>query len=207
MAENQSIVVAITGGIGSGKSSVADIIRNMGYKVLSSDDKAKELTQKNKPVISEIKKHFGNEAYSPEGKLNSSYIAAKVFGDSPENDRNLATLNRIVHPAVIDNMIKDVEKLEASGEKLIFVESALTFEANLAEGFDYILVVDAPEELCIQRVMKRSGLTEKQVRQRMRTQMHPAEKKKAADFIIDNSKSPDHLKSSVEFIVNILKNL
>lgn len=204
---DRSIVVAITGGIGTGKTTVSELIAAMGYPVISSDNAAKELMVKDLSIREKLVAEFGREFYLPDGEVNKSYVAQLVFGDDEKSADNLAKLNSIVHPVVIDNMIQSVEKHELQGEKIIFVESALTFEAGLDDGFDFIIVVDAPEDICIERVQKRSGLNEKQIRQRMNTQLPQQDKVNNSDFVIDNGSTPEKLKQSVEFVIMVLKNI
>lgn len=204
---NESVVVAITGGIGTGKSAVAAIIKEMGFPVISSDTVAKELMVKDEEIRTKLIKEFSDNIYLPDDMVNKELVSLLVFGDDEKSAQNLAKMNSIVHPKVIEHMINSVEELDKKGEKLIFVESALTFEAGLEDGFDYIVVVDAPEDTCIERVSSRSGLSGQQVRQRMNTQIPQQEKVGSADFVIDNSGTPEKLRQSVEFVMMILKTL
>lgn len=203
MAE-QSIVISITGGIGSGKTTVANIIKEMGFLVISSDDNAKTLMNTNEEIKEKLIVQFGNEVYSIDGKLNSKYLSQKVFGDGEEYQNNLKALNQIVHPYVIDLLIREVNKYEKKGEKYIFVESALTYEAGLEEGFDYIIVVDADEQTAIQRVMDRTGLSKQEVLYRNQNQISRQRKKEVADFVIENNGSFEDLKKSTKLIVEII---
>ena len=200
-------VVSITGGIGSGKTAVAQIARDLGFTVISSDDKAKELMGSNPEVMSELVDEFGAGTYLPDGKLNSTFIAGIVFADDENAAKSLAKLNSIVHPRVIQSMINETARYEEQGEKLLFVESALVFEAELEDGFDYIIVVDASEDISIERVMKRSGLTSKQVQRRIDEQIPRSEKKAYADFVISNNGSVDDLKKSATMIINIISQI
>ncbi|MCK5741386.1 MAG: dephospho-CoA kinase [Chlorobi bacterium] len=200
-------VVSITGGIGSGKTTVAQIARDAGFKVISSDDKAKELMASDPEVMSELVDEFGADTYLPDGKLNSAFIAGIVFADDKNAAKSLAKLNSIVHPSVIQSMINETARYEAEGEKLLFVESALVFEAGLEDGFDYIIVVDASEEISIERVMKRSGLTSEQVQRRIDEQIPRSGKKAHADFVISNNGSVDDLKKSATMIINIISQI
>jgi|GEM_PF-64130 len=199
-------IIGITGIIGSGKSSVANYISEMGYPVLSSDKNAKIIMAENKNIQQKIIDLFGKDAYT-DNKLNSSFIANKVFGREKENKSNLEKLNNIVHPAVIDYNMTEIEKLIENGEELIFVESALIFELGLEDGYDYVINVDCPIETAINRTMERSNLSKSEVEERMKNQLHANEKKKFADFTIDNSKGLDDLKNSTEFIVSLIKDL
>ena len=202
---SKSTVIAVTGGIGTGKSTVTNLIREMGYKVLSSDDNAKILMKNNDKIKQKLISEFGNEVYSEDGQINNVFLSGKVFGTSTENEKALLRLNSIVHPEVIQMLIEEVEKLEESGEEYIFVESALTFEAGLEEGFDFIIVVDCEEELAVKRVVERSGLSKEQVQHRMSQQISNQRKREMADFVIENNKGFDELKSSTEFIINLIK--
>ncbi|ROL60273.1 dephospho-CoA kinase [Bacteroidetes/Chlorobi group bacterium ChocPot_Mid] len=205
--DSKIIVVAITGGIGCGKSAVAEIIKNMGYIVISSDENAKTVMVSNEKVRRKLISEFGEDIYFDDGKLNKDWLSKIVFGDSLDNEKSLAKLNSIVHPAVIEKLIEDVEYYEKSGEKIVFVESALTFEAQLEEGFDYIIVVDAKEKVIFERLKRSRNLSEEEIRFRMRQQLSRELKKQHADFVIENNGSLDELKKSVEIIVNILSRL
>lgn len=200
-------VVSITGGIGSGKTAVAQIAREAGFTVISSDDKAKELMASDPEVMSELVDEFGTDTYLPEGKLNSAFLAEIVFADDENAAKSLAKLNSIVHPRVIQSMINETARCEEQGEKLLFVESALVFETGLEDGFDYIIVVDASEDISIERVMKRSGLSSKQVQRRIDEQIPRSEKKAHADFVISNNGSVDDLKKSATMIINIISQI
>ncbi len=200
-------VVSITGGIGSGKTTVAQIAHDLGFTVISSDDKAKELMASDPAVMSELVDEFGTETYLPDGKLNSAFIAGIVFADNENAAKSMAKLNSIVHPRVIQSMINETARYEAEGEKLLFVESALVFEAGLEDGFDYIIVVDASEDVSIERVMKRSGLTSEQVQRRIDEQIPRSEKKAHADFVISNNGSVNDLKKSATIIINIISQI
>ncbi len=204
--ENSSIVVGITGGIGSGKSTVADLIIGMGHVVIQTDDRAKEIMAENEQLRSKLIDTFGAEVYTAGGGLNRKFLADTVFGGLPRHDEALEKLNAIVHPFVIDDMIAQSEEYASNGEELIFIESALIFEAGLQDGFDYVIVVDAPEEACIERAVRR-GMAREQVEKRIAKQIPLGIKKSHADFVIDNSGPAENLRASVEFVVNVLKGL
>jgi len=204
---NKSIVVAITGGIGCGKTTVSNIIRDMGYIVISSDENAKIIMNSNKHVMEQLIDTFGIQTFSDDGLLNKEYISNKVFGTTDEHEKALQKLNSIVHPVVITKLIEEVEKHEKNGEKLIFVESALTFEAQLEEGFDYIIVVDSKEELVMERLKRRSEMKDDEIRYRINQQIPQELKVQNSDFVIQNNSNIDELKKSVDFVVNIFVQL
>jgi dephospho-CoA kinase len=197
-------VIGITGGIGSGKSSTAKFFEVKGYPLIALDDLAKDIMLNSPKVKKSIISAFGSHSYNQDDSLNNSHLSSKVFGSSQENINNLNILNSIVHPEVIDTMITKIEKLIESGQKLIFVESAIIFEVGLDEGFDYIITVDSPEELCIKRVMQRSSLTEDEVKARINQQMNTKEKVQLSDFCIVNDSDLDKLQKSVEKLLDIL---
>ena len=209
MEETQSntLVIGITGGIGCGKTTVTQFISELGYIVISTDEKAKELMVTDEIVKNKIIQAFGSDSYNSKGTLNSKYISDLVFGKTDEHTKRLAQLNSIVHPPVIDYMIEEVQKYEEKGEPLVFIESALIYEAELEEGFDYIIVVDSTEENAIQRIIHRTGMTDELTRLRMKQQISQQEKKQLADFVIENNGTIDELKNAVKSLMNIVKNL
>ncbi len=204
---NKILVIGITGCIGSGKSTVAKIISQFGYNVISSDENAKLLMNNNQKIKSKIKNELGTEYYTSDGIIDSNKIAEIIFGQNTKNKEFLEKLNKIVHPEVIEKMIDEIEVLYNQGEKVVFVESALMFETGLFEGFDYIVTVNATKDVLIKRTMERSNLTKEQVEARLKSQMSAEDKKKYADFVIENSKSITDLEQSINFLLPILVNL
>ncbi len=202
-----SLVIGLTGSIGSGKSTVAEIIESCNIKVIKSDLNAKEIMHKNPKVKRNLIEAFGENVYLEDGNLNSTFIASLVFDDEDIEYKNLNRLNQIVHPIVIEQLMEDVEALESKGEKLIFVESALIYEADLQEGFDYVVVVNASKENVIERLTKSRGMTEKQIENVMKTQISNEEKVGIADFVIDNNSTTEKLKESVDFVISVFRSI
>ncbi len=202
-----SIVIGLTGGIGSGKSTVAEIIESYNYKVIKSDLNAKDVMQNDKTVKAKIIEAFGKSAYFDDGKLNSQYISSIVFANVDENLENLQKLNQIVHPVVIQKLMDEVQQLESAGEQLIFVESALIYEAELNEGFDYIILVTASKENVIERLSSSRNMSAEQIESVMKTQISNEEKIGVADFVIDNNSDFEKLKESVDFIIAVLSGI
>ena len=198
------LCVGLTGNFLSGKTTVAKILSSLGYKVISTDNLAKEIMNSNQTVKKSITEKFGKESYNDNGELNSKFLAGIVFADNTDGNKSIDILDSIVHPPVIEEMISLVDNYEESGEKLIFVESALIFEAELDEGFDYIINVAAPMESILKRAELR-GFTREEALHRLSRQMSPEEKSRYSDFTIENKGSEEELKNSTEFIVNLLK--
>ena len=181
--------VGITGGIGSGKSTVSAILEDMGVALYNSDVRAKELMATDAALREAIIERFGVECYTAEG-LNRGYLASRVFGSAEE----LAALNAIVHPAVMADFQEWAECAE--GDYVIF-ESAILFEAGLESSVDSTVVVMAPEELRIERAMARDGATREQVVARIKNQMSDDERTDRAKYAIENI-DIDDLREDVE---------
>jgi dephospho-CoA kinase len=203
MNDEYGTVIAITGGFGSGKSTVAGYIEELGYKVIYTDDFTKKLMTEFDPLKNELILEFGAETYSQDGSLNKDYLKSKVFCANDECKKNLSKLNSIVHPYVLVEREKLIEEYIANGATHVFVESALIYEAGIEEFFDYVISVFSNEDTVIRRALAK-GLSETEIKQRLENQMSPEEKRKLADFVIDNKGNLDDLKKAVDFIVSIL---
>jgi len=172
--------IGITGGIGSGKSTVAGVFRGLGVPVFSSDDVARNLQNENDTVRKNIQKIFGKDIYV-DGKLNRAKLASVVFTDK----NKLEKLNSIVHPAVWDAFQEFLE--ENKSAKYILKEAAILYEIGDHKELDGMIVVTAPEKVRIQRVMMRDGISEEAVLARLKNQWTEEEKVKRADFLISNN--------------------
>ncbi|MEO6844706.1 MAG: dephospho-CoA kinase [Ginsengibacter sp.] len=170
--------IGITGGIGSGKSTVADIFNVLGIPVYRSDDASKRLMVEDKELKKNIIESFGEESYI-NGILNRKYLATQVFNDS----QKIALLNSFVHPATINDARQWMEKQHTS---YIIKEAALIFESGSEKFLDYVIGVKSPVDLRVSRAMKRDSVTREQVEARMKLQMDEDEKMKSCDFIIIN---------------------
>lgn len=176
--------IGLTGGIGSGKSTVAKIFASLGIPVYYSDEENKRLMNEDESVKSAILQHFGADSYK-EGKLDRRYIASQVFG----NKEKLELLNSITHPAVIRHAaqwMKRQEELYSDTVPYAIKEAALIFESGSDKGLDLIIGVWSPEQLRIHRVMERDGVSKEEVLRRMEGQMDEDEKMKRCDFLIHN---------------------
>lgn len=173
------MIIGITGGIGSGKSTVARTFGLLGIPVYAADDAAKEIMIKDEQLIAQIKSHFGAESYLEDGTLNRKHLAALVFNDK----ERLALLNAIVHPATIRHSVEWAARQQAP---YVIKEAALMFESESFHHVDKVVMVFAPESLRIKRVMQRDGLSREDVRARMRQQLDENIKKKLADYVVYN---------------------
>jgi len=192
-----SLKVAVTGGIGSGKSVVCQVFNALGVPVYNADSRAKEMMNTDPDLRKALVSLLGNELYDKNG-MRRKWLAEKMFG----NDLLVQQVNKIVHPAVFKDFLFWSE--QRSGFPYLIEEAALTFEAGGEKYFDKIIVVSAPEMTRINRVIKRDGVTEEEVRSRMKHQMEQTEKERRADYIIYNDDStmilPQILALHAEFI-------
>lgn len=172
-------IIGITGGIGSGKSTVAKVFGTLGIPVYSADDAAKEIMVKDAQLVEQIREHFGPGAYHADGSLHRKYISDIVFNDKEE----LAVLNAIVHPATIRHSTEWAKQQRAP---YVIKEAALMFETESFHHVDKVICVYAPEALRILRVMKRDNITREEVLARIYKQIDEKIKMKLADYVIYN---------------------
>ncbi|MCX7876374.1 MAG: dephospho-CoA kinase [Melioribacteraceae bacterium] len=195
------IKVAITGGIGAGKSLVSNYFLNEGFPVLFSDEIAKDLMQNDVDVVKLIKHEFGDNSYN-NGKLNTKYLSEIIFN----NDENVDKINAIVHPIVVEKINELTVKLFQQ-HNIVFVEIPLLFESELEDHFDFIILVYSDEKLRISRTIERSKLTEDEVKKRMLFQIPDENKKDKVDFVIDNNSSIQDLENRAKLVLMLLKEI
>ena len=191
--------IGITGGIGSGKSTVCQYFKALGIPIYYADARAKWLMTHDQKLIAEIKSLFGQEAYSGEGQLNRAYIAGIVFND-PEK---LKVLNSLVHPAVA----RDQHAWHEAQKNVPYTlkEAALIYESGSHQALDNVIMVYAPESIRIERVMKRDSVNKEAVVARIAKQWSEEKKLHLADFIILNDGHQD-LEGQVDIIHKALTN-
>jgi dephospho-CoA kinase len=190
------MIIALTGGIGSGKTTIAKLFETMGCLIYYSDEKAKELyyhTEIKKRVIQLL----GSDAYSANGSLNSTFIAGIIFKDKTK----LESLNAIIHPA----LEKDFEIFvkQQSPDRIIIKESALIFETDSYKKIKTIILVTAPLEQKIKRVMQRNKMPRENVEKRMSAQWPDEQKIPLANYIITN----DDTEAVIPQVISVLKKI
>ncbi len=175
-------LIGITGIIGSGKTTVANLLGEFGGSVFNADQAAKKVAQKPE-VLSQIREKFDDSLLTAKGELNRSRMAELVF----QNSNQLIKLNRIIHPHVREQMWEFVNlKQKDPACAMILIDSPLIYETDLHKHLDLIIVVATDQETCINRVKKRNNLTREQILTRMAAQIPLPEKTKRADFQINN---------------------
>ena len=182
--------VGITGGIGSGKSTITSLFHNLGVPIYNSDERAKWLLSNDVDLMDQIKILFGQESYS-NNKLNRAHLANIVF----QNHDLLKQLNAIVHPLVkidFENWLLLQKK-----ERLVIKEAAILIESGAYKELDILIVVFANKEIRIKRVMNRDNVAKEDVEKRMKTQLSDSERLKFAHYSIENNKDQSNLKKQV----------
>ena len=187
--------IGITGGIGAGKSLVAEIIKAMGYPVYNSDERAKELTESNPKIKEGLIHLFGEEIYQND-KLNKFALAQAIFSDESLREK----VNALIHPIVREDF--NLWAL-AQNNSLVFNESAILFETGSFKNFDAIILVYAPKELRIKRIMKRDNCSENEVLKRMNSQFSDEEKYQLTEFRVLNDEQTPLLVQVEKIILNV----
>jgi dephospho-CoA kinase len=173
-------IIAITGGIGSGKTTVAGWIGETGVPVVNADRISRVLTEKNGEALPLIRRAFGNAVFHPDGTLDRAALAERVFAGDPAPRE---TLNQILHPMVIARMDRELDSLRKQGTPIAVIEVPLLYEAGMETMADAVICVTASEETRMQRLEKR-GLSREQAAARMRTQQNTKKTEELADYIL-----------------------
>lgn len=184
------LVIALTGGIGSGKTAVADQFAALGVPVIDTDQVARDLVQVGSPALDQIRKQFGAGVFLASGELDRDRLRKRVFSE-PEKRRQLEA---ILHPMIRKEVQQRIQGLEAD---YCIVVIPLLAETGQAGDYDRILVVDCPESLQIERVMRRSALSEAEVRDIMKAQASRDQRLQLADDVIENTGSLEQLQDKV----------
>ena len=174
--------VALTGNIAAGKSSVAEMLRRWGATVLDADAIVREVQTPGTPVMRRIAEHFGQGVLRPDGSLDRPALRRIVMADALERE----ALERIVHPAVNARRAELAAAAEARGDRVVVSDIPLLFESGDPEGFDAVVLVDAPEPLRLRRLVEHRGLSEAEAQAMIGAQLPAGPKRARSDFVIDN---------------------
>ena len=173
------VIVGLTGGIGSGKTTISKSFKSLGIPIYIADDEAKALMNRSKVIKRKLMQLFGESSYK-EGKLNRPYLASKIFNDKVL----LSKMNAIVHPKVASHFKGWLKKQDAP---YIIKEAAIIFENNLESQYNYIITVIADKDLRINRIMKRDKASKAKIQSIMSNQLSDEEKINKSDFVITNN--------------------
>jgi dephospho-CoA kinase len=189
------IRVAITGGIGSGKSTFANYIASKGYVVINADEISKDILASDESIIKKVIKEFGSESYK-DGKLKKKFIATRVFS----NPAKLNKLNSILHPQVLQKIDSLIEK-KYKNEKIVFIEAALIYEADIEKKFNYVVLVTADFNIRLKRSVESGKFNEDDFINRDNNQIPQEEKEKRADFSFSNNKGKKDLIKKADLLL------
>lgn len=192
-------VIGLTGSIGTGKSSVSNLLKKKGISIIDADEISRNLT-KNKNIILEIEILFKEKLKNIDGSLDRKKLANIVFNSKSK----LEKLNNFLHPKIRLEIQQKIDFYKSSKKEIVFLDAPLLIESNLIEFVDEILLIICDEKIQLDRIRKRDGISEKEVFDRIKNQMSQNEKQKFADFIIDNSFDFKNLEIEVD---NFLKKL
>ncbi|GAA5521118.1 dephospho-CoA kinase [Aliifodinibius salicampi] len=191
------VIVGITGGIGSGKSTVCDVWKKEGAYILNADEFAKQLMVDNDEIRSEIKAAFGPESYTAEGELNRKFLSEEAFEKGRVDE-----LNAIIHPRLPAAVRERMKEAAEKGYKVGVYEAALLLESDHLDLFDYLVLVLADEKRRLQWVKERDEASEKQVKSRMNKQRNFENAVSQADIVIRNEGTLEDLKKKAEVVFN-----
>jgi dephospho-CoA kinase len=192
--------LGLTGGIASGKSAVATMLREIGFRVIDADSLAHQLTESGQPAYQEILREFGRDIVGADGRIDRVKLASIVFADRTKLER----LNAIVHPRVQDAVFEQFDDWERTGASAAFVEAALLVEAGFHKGLDGLVVAWSTAEQQLERLLAR-GSSETEARRRIAVQMPVEEKLQYATERIDCSGSLEETRSQVEALAAKLR--
>ncbi|MDY5059314.1 dephospho-CoA kinase [Staphylococcus simulans] len=189
-------VIGLTGGIGTGKSTVSELLAVHGFKIVDADVAAREAVEKGSEGLEQVRQVFGDEAIDENGEMNRKYIGEIVFND----DKMREKLNQIIHPIVRTLMEKQKEAYLNDGYNVI-MDIPLLFENNLQDTVDETWLVYASESIQVERLMERNDLTQEEAKARVYSQISIDKKRRMADRVIDNRGTLLELKQNLEALL------
>lgn len=195
------MILGITGAIGSGKSTVASIFAEYGFKVIDADKIAHDILNNNKIVINKLKNVFGKRIFDINGKISREKLGGIVFNDKSK----LKKLNLIMHPVIISNIKKAINQSQKI--KNIVIDAPLLLETKTKNLADKIMVVMADKKTLFERAKKQNKFSKSRLEKIIKLQMPLKEKIKYADLVIDNNKSIEELKKQIKLIIGSLNNI
>ena len=193
------LCIGITGSIGTGKSTVSAYLKDKGFIVIDADIISREVSEKNQPGYKAIIKKFGNNILGDDGEIDRKKLSSIVFKDKGK----LEILNKALHPVIIDR-INELKNYYREKEDLIFVDAALLIETGLNEYVDKVILVHSHQKIQISRVMTRDNASAEKVERIIKTQMPYTQKKKYADYIIDNNHDILYLHDQIDKALDFL---
>jgi len=190
-------LIGLTGGIAAGKSTVAAMLRELGCAVIDADELAREVTAPGCEALERIVEAFGPEVVDQDGRLDRARLGQRIFEDPAAR----GILESITHPAIAAAAARRAAELGARGHHVVFYEAALLVETGRDRELEALVVVTAPDELRVARLIRRSGVTRQEGLQRLAAQLPQADKVRRADYLIDNSGALKQTRAQVEALL------
>lgn len=189
--------LGLTGGIATGKSTADEFFKKKNIPIVDSDQIAHELMAKDQASYQAIVGHFGNEILAADGEIDRKKLGSIVF-----NDKNqLKRLNELTHPLILNNMEEKITQYQAQGVPLVILDIPLLFEDDLSHYCDATLLVTAPPQLELSRLMARNNLSKEDAQKRIASQMPLSEKEKLADYVIENAGTVNDLENKLSSLL------
>lgn len=198
------IFVGLTGGVATGKTTVANMFRRCGAVVIDADELARQVVTPGKPAWRDIVRTFGKQILKPDRTINRHALGAIVFHDK----KKLRRLERIIHPRVAREQARLTKQAARKDPKAVVVyDVPLLFEAGIDKRVDKIIVVTADRDTQVARLKKRNGLTRAEALRRIKSQMPMSKKRRFADYVVDGTTVPKHLEAHVSAILEDLRSI
>ena len=194
------LVVGLTGNIGCGKSSLSDIFRAEGIKIIDADIIARQIYEDEK-LLSKVYETFGNDIKNEDGSLNRKALGRIVFSD----DEKLIQLNKLTHPVIRQKVSDEIEEYKSQNEEIVILDAALLVESDYLNFIDKLLVVTCKESIQIERIIARDNCSIEEALGRIKSQMSQENKVKYADYVIDNSATLSELRKKAFIFMNYIK--
>ena len=194
-------IIGLTGGIACGKTTVANMFKELGASVIDADAISHELTAPGGEALPGIREAFGRLVFFPDGTLNREVLSALVFSNETERE----TLNKVTHPLILNRLKEDIETCRKMGAVIVVLDVPLLFEVGAEKLADITVCTTSPEEVQIERMRTRSGLNREQAIKRIQSQMPLSEKEARSDVVLDTNKPTDELQQDVLKLYNAWK--
>lgn len=197
------IRIGLTGGFGSGKSTVSNILSQHGFSIIDADGIARSIVKPESIILRKLVSTFGNQILSEDGTLDRTQLAEHAF----QNKDSLKRLNEIMHPAIYQEIIQESQRLRAQGCSHLILDAPLLIEEDLHRDMDKVIVVWASDEVCLERLMKFRGFSREEATRRIAAQMPLKEKCALADYVIDNNDTLEKTEIQVTDIIDVIRKL
>lgn len=201
MKQNKILKVGLTGGIGSGKSTVSSMVKNQGIPVIDADMISRKVISSHPEILIKIKETFGEEFFDEEGNFLRRKMGELIFSNKEKKD----VYEGILMPYILKDIFMEIDEYDNMGEEICVLDAPTLIENNLHEEMDFVIVIAIMKELQISRVMARDEFTREEAINRINNQMSTEEKVKYADYLIDNGNTLEYTKFQVDSIIKELK--